>query len=450
MLIRYLVQAIGVIAVGAVLAACSSGNGSISPQAGWPAISSTLPESQPDSLGNNYIKHVVIVIQENRTFDNLFATFPGADGTTTGLTHTGQVIPLQKYNLYSPIFLQNGYMFFRVAYDHGKMDGFDVEPYQSGTYRYQYVDPAQIKPYWDLAKQYALADHMFQTQGSGSFTSHQDLIRGNTEISPTEAIIDGPSGTPWGCGAPGGTKTTIITATGALSNNGPYPCFSYDTLRDLLDTKHVSWRYYSPSVTMADGFQWNGFDAIAAVFRGPEWKWKISTPETNILKDASENRLQNVSWVVPDFVNSDHPNDGSDTGPSWVAQIVNAIGQSPAWNSTAIIVTWDDWGGFYDHVAPPRRGFGGLGFRVPMLVISPYIKQGTISHTSYEFASIIRFIEDNWSLGRLNNSADTRAHSIVDVFDFSQAPRPFHPIAAKYSHSFFEHQPPSNRPVDTQ
>jgi phospholipase C len=154
--------------------------------------------------------------------------------------------------------------------------------------------------------------------------------------------------------------------------------------------------------------------------------------------------------VVPDFVNSDHPADGSDTGPSWVAQIVNAIGQSREWNSTAIIVTWDDWGGFYDHVAPPRRGFGGLGFRVPMLVISPYINEGTISHTSYEFASIIRFIEDNWSLGRLHNSADTRAHSIADVFDFSRAPRPFRPIKAKYSRSFFEQQPPSNHLVDTQ
>jgi phospholipase C len=132
-----------------------------------------------------------------------------------------------------------------------------------------------------------------------------------------------------------------------------------------------------------------------------------------------------------------------------VAQVVNAIGKSAYWKSTAIVVVWDDWGGWYDHVAPPQLDYEGLGFRVPMLVISPYIKAGTISHTQYETGSIIRFIEDNWSLGRITLSTDSRAQSIANIFNFSQTPRTFAPITAKYSRAFFLHQTPSNKPLDT-
>ncbi len=419
---------------------------------GSPAASSILPQSLPASLSERYIKHVVILIQENRSFDNLFAGFPGADGATSGETHTGQSIALQKSNLYSPIDGENAHWAFVRDYDGGKMDGFDLVPVagQYGTYVYQYVDPAQIRPYWTLAKEYALADHMFQTQGSGSFTAHQDLIRGNTAINKSESLIDMPDAEPWGCDAPLGTTTPLIISSGQETANGPFPCLGYDTLRDLLDAGHVSWKYYLPGLEIDSGELWNAFSAIRAVRYGSEWSTNISTPETNIFTAISNRRLRNVSWVIPDFANSDHPGAGSDTGPSWVAQVVNAIGQSVYWKSTAIIVVWDDWGGWYDHVAPPQLDYQGLGFRVPMLVISPYIKRGTISHTQYEFGSIIRFIENNWKLGRLQLSTDRRAQSIEDLFDFSRAPRKFRPVAAKYSRSFFEHQQPSNKPVDTE
>jgi phospholipase C len=414
--------------------------------------SSMLPQSLPDSLSGNYIKHVVILIQENRSFDNLFAGFPGADGATSGLTHTGQSVTLHKSNLYSAIDGENAHWAFQTDYDGGKMDGFDEVPVngQLGTYVYQYVDPVQIEPYWKLAKAYALADHMFQTEGSGSFTGHQDLIRGNTAISSSEAAIGSPLGEPWGCDAPAGTVTPIVTSSGQYIRNGPFPCFNYDTLRDLLDAKNVSWTYYVPGLTVSTGALWNAFDAVRAVRYSPEWSTNISTPETNIFTSISSHRLANVSWLIPDFGNSDHPGAGSDTGPSWVAQVVNAIGRSSYWKSTAIIVTWDDWGGWYDHVPPPQLDYESLGFRVPMIVISPYVRRGTISHTQYEPGSIIRFIENNWRLGHLQNSTDRRAQSIGDLFDYRQTPRRFHPIAAKYSRWFFLHQRPSNKPVDTE
>ena len=164
-----------------------------------------------------------------------------------------------------------------------------------------------------------------------------------------------------------------------------------------------------------------------------------------------------MSWVIPDAQNSDHPGLSSkDTGPSWVADVVNAIGKSQYWKSTAVIVVWDDWGGFYDPVAPPFvDDQGGPGFRVAMLVVSPYVKMGTgsqggyVSHTVYGFGSIIRFIEDTWNLGRLGTT-DESSTSISDMFDFKQAPRHFKTIPARYTEKFFLRQAPSGLPVDTE
>ncbi len=408
----------------------------------------------PPAKKGKWFTHVVIVIQENRTFDNLFATFPGADGTLQGKTHNGTML-LRKSSLESPISPNNGYRFWIRDYNNGRMNGFDLVPIgrTPGTYVYQYVDPAQIKPYWDLANDYVLSDHTFQTEGSGSFTAHQDLIRGGTEINASQNIIDFPTGKPWGCDAPPGTVTSLITEQNHyLDNQGPRPCLSYRTLRDLLDTKQLSWRYYAPTVGQSFGGDlWNAFDVISPVRYGPEWAQNQASPETKFFTDVARDSLPAVSWVVPDFQNSDHPGDNSDTGPSWVAQVVNAVGQSSAWNTTAIVVVWDDWGGWYDHVRPPgSHRFGGLGFRVPMIVISPYAKAGYVSHNQYEFGSIVRFVEDNWAMGRLGTTDARSPNFVPDFFDFSQKARAFDPIGAKYSKSYFLHQQPSDRPVDDE
>jgi phospholipase C len=418
---------------------------------------------------SNYVTHIVVVIQENRSFDDLFATFPGADGATQGLmkTPSGDVyVSLQPVKLKESCDFSHGYHGFLRNYDAGKMDGFGLGPatcHGKTTAAYQYVEPSQIGPYWDIAQQYVLGDQMFQTQGSGSFTAHQDLIAGATTLDAdkTQSIVDLPSVTPWGCDAPPGTRTDLLVAVGSKLrfeyHKGPFPCLTYSTLRDLLDAKSMTWKYYSPPIANGEGRLWNAFDAIKAVRDGPEWGVNVVSPETQFFTDIQQNALPAVSWIVPNRQNSDHPaGPGPDTGPSWIASIVNAIGESSYWPTTAVVVVWDDWGGFYDHVPPPFFDqWGGLGFRVPLLVVSPYAREavpgkpGYISHTQYEFGSILRFIEDTFNLGSLGTT-DARATSIGDCFDFTQPPRQFQQIPSSYSKAYFIHQAPSYQPVDTE
>ncbi|MBV8373179.1 MAG: hypothetical protein JOY69_07945 [Candidatus Eremiobacteraeota bacterium] len=440
---------LSVLLAAAGMAACggsggASGGGMVAP----PVTATSTPAAA-------HIDHVVIVIQENRSFDNFFATFPGAEGTRYGRMHTGARVRLASGPLATRD-LSHAYSTWVKDYDNAKMDGFDTSLFttgqQAGKYPYRYVDPSDIAPYWTMAHEYVLADHMFQTQGSGSFTAHQDLIAGGTAINSHESLIDYPSLAPWGCDAPAGTVTQLITADHQyLHRGGPFPCLDYPTVRDLLDAAKVSWKYYTPSLNRggSSGRLWNAFDAIRAVRYSSEWSHNVSSPNTNVFRDIARRKFPAVSWVIPDAANSDHPGGTATGGPSWVASIVNAIGESPYWNTSAVIVVWDDWGGLYDHVAPPQLDYQGLGFRVPCLIVSPYARSGYVSHTQYEFASILKFIEDNWALGRIN-SYDRRANSIVDAFDFSQPARAFKRIPAPLSQSYFERQPPSNVPVDTQ
>jgi phospholipase C len=176
----------------------------------------------------------------------------------------------------------------------------------------------------------------------------------------------------------------------------------------------------------------------------------VITPQKTFLTDVAAGKLANFTWITPMCINSDHPNCAGAFGPSWVATLVNAIGKSKFWNSTAIFVQWDDWGGLYDPVAPPFRDYDGLGFRVPLLVISPYAKKNYVSHVQYETASVLRFAEDLFGLGRLG-AADSRATSpAADCFDFTRRARAFVPIKAPYGRDFFLHQQLDYRMPDTQ
>ena len=159
-----------------------------------------------------------------------------------------------------------------------------------------------------------------------------------------------------------------------------------------------------------------------------------------MLEDIDRGYLADVSFVTPSAAESDHSGRNNGSGPSWVASIVNRIGESQYWNSTAIIVIWDDWGGWYDHVPPKIFNSYELGFRVPMIVISPYAKPNYVSHVPYEFGSILKFIEETFDVASLNTT-DVRATDLSDCFNFTGSPRPFKPIASKYSAAYFEHQP---------
>jgi phospholipase C len=262
----------------------------------------------------------------------------------------------------------------------------------------------------------------------------------------------------------------FLTNAGTFVQNGPRPCFgkAYITLRDTLDAKNLSWKYYVPGKINGpfDTDIWSAFDSVRAVRYGPEWGTKVVWPSTPdgtslIFDDIAKGRLAAVSWVIPDACNSDHPGNFTsecggrvDTGPSWVASVVNAIGTSQYWNSTAIVVVWDDWGGFYDHVPPPQASsqaqVGGPGFRVPMIVVSPYAHQGAVLNQVYGFGSIVRFVEDTFGLPSLNTTDAISRDFAADAFDFRRKPRKFVPIAAKYSQHFFQHQAPSGLPVDTE
>jgi len=209
----------------------------------------------------------------------------------------------------------------------------------------------------------------------------------------------------------------------------------------------VTWKYYAPSPSDIGGKVWSAYSAIGYVFNGPDWS-KVVSPETTILSDITNGTLPNVSIVVPDFQNSDHPAVQQNTGPDWVASIVNAVGGSQYWANTAVIVVWDDWGGWYDHVAPPQLDAYGLGFRVPLMVVSPWSRHGYVSHVQHEMASITKMIETIWALQPMA-AADARADDLRDCFDFTQqAPMTFRRFTTKRRAQDFLREAPSPHAPD--
>jgi phospholipase C len=412
-----------------------AGCGSLSGLPGPPSHPTPPPAQTP-------IQHIVIIVQENRTFDNFFKDFPGADSADTGRTHTGGVVALQPVGLDDPHDPCHTHICWVTTYDHGKIDAFDLNnpPETPKTYDYAYVPKSQIQPYWDMARQYTLADRFFQSNSGPSYPAHQYLIAGQSAMA-----AEVPDEVPWGCDAPSGTTVRVLDA-GGNEVPGPFPCFNYRTLADTMDAAGVTWRYYAPSIG-GSGSIWSAFDAINHIRFGPDWTQNVVSPQTRILTDVAGGSLAQVTWVVPSAPDSDHPGNGSG-GPSWVTAVFNAIGASQYWNNTAIFITWDDWGGWYDHVVPPQLDLMGLGYRVPLVVVSPYAKPHHVSHDQLEFGSILKFIEVDFGLPALT-AEDSRAANPSDCFDFSQAPTPFSKISAPVPPSYFVSEPPSSEPPDS-
>ena len=324
------------------------------------------------------------------------------------------------------------------------MDRFDLDRYGAlgdglpvGRLAYSYLDRTETAPYRALAHDYVLGDRFFATEFGGSFTAHQDLIAGQTAIDAQHSLVDWPSSVPWGCDAQPGTTTSLIDRQRVVTQDGPFPCFTqYATIADTLDADGISWKYYTQAVYTFGGEVWNAFDSNRRVRYGPDWSRSIIIPDTRVLTDPAKGALASVTFVIPDSQWSDHPAVPTDYGPSWVGDVVDEIGGSKYWKDTAIVVMWDDWGGFYDNVPPPQRDSVGLGMRLPVIVISPYAKRGFVSHTQYEYGSILKFIEQAFSLPSLH-STDERANSLIDAFDFTQKPRPFVRVPTRYGKKFF-------------
>lgn len=436
--------------LAAALAACASTNTVA------PAPQRLVPQTiQLRNATGNPISHVVIIFQENRSFDNIFSGFPGADAPTFGYTQNGQRVSLRAID-FNTSDLCHGYYDGINDWDNGKMDGFeqncDEKGQPAGMLTYSHLRRDLVAPYWEMAHRYTLADRMFPTMFGPSFTAHLDIIAGTTDLNPTHAIADLPSASPWGCDAPAGTTSAVVDSQ-RNERTGPYPCYtSFRTMADTLDAAHLSWRFYAPTLDNA-GQLWSSFDAIKSVRYSPDWRNNVISPSPTILTDVSAGKLAAVTWVIPDWSYADHART-DDLGPSWVTAVVNGIGQSKFWNNTAIIVMWDDWGGWYDDAVPPQLDFRGPGLRVPCIIISPYARPNYVSHTQYEFGSVLRFIEDTFGLPQLGMVAqgytDARGTSLIDSFDFTQPPGAFQPIQAKYPPSTFLKMAPSHRAPDDE
>lgn len=340
----------------------------------------------------------------------------------------------------------------------------------------QYVPGSADQLYIQLAQTYAFGDNMFQTNQGPSFVAHQYIFGGTsavclpgaTDCPPGTTSTDYLSGNPTnndradgtpgvGCLAPPDSNVKYIDTSQPFPNGNEFElggseCMDRPTLADLLNNANplLTWRYYATT----DGDIWTAPDAIQEICTpttGPEDQLACNGSQWNnnvvlegsgaqILTDIQGGNLANVTWVVPDGPNSDHAGNSIDNGPSWVDNIVNAIGQSPFWSSTAIIVAWDDWGGWFDHVAPPIRNNPDsypnsyeYGYRVPIIVISPYGKPNYVSHQQNDFGSVLLFIEEQFLPPNtyINGGGYADSYALGDLsdfFDFTQGASKFQPL----------------------
>jgi phospholipase C len=449
---RFRLQRIGALAaVALALSACVGGKESSVPL-GWPA---GLPAAH-----HRQIQHVVVIVQENRSVDNLFQGFPGARTRPYGFNRSGVKIMLKPVPLEAAWdFQHDSTSFFDSCDGQGaypgtdcRMDGFDREYWECGKAGYpkcpnanppySYVPRSETKPYFFIGQHYVFADEMFPSNfDSSSFVSHQYII-----AAQASSTVNFPIG-PWGCEG----ESTIPTVTQRRTiGKSVAPCFNNKTLGDELDKAEVSWRYYTSGVH-AGGGAWSAYQAIEHIYEGADWSKDIIIPQTQFFKGVSKGVLPAVSWITPTCLNSDHAGCHSNTGPDWVASLVNAIGESKYWDSTVIFVFWDDYGGWYDHAPPAMVDYDGLGIRVPLLIVSAYAKAGCVSHVRYEHGSILKFIEDQWNLPRLSASDARAANPIAaNCFDFSRPPRAFTKIPSSHGAEDFLRQPLDPRPPDTE
>jgi phospholipase C len=445
-------------------------------------------------------QHIVVIVQENRTPDNLFyalcAPVRGANNNRCSTTPTASQYNIQTSNWTdknsssgvtqpTPVALANKYDLSHAhkafvsmcdANSTGicKMDGAD-DIACTGTCagvtkpQFKFVDNSRnvVTPYLTMAMQYGFANYMFQTNQGPSFPAHQFLFGGTSAPSAADdaagifASENMSTTTPGGadgiagCTAPSTTTVEVINPTGG-ENSKVYPCFEHQTMADILPSS-FTWRYYAPSA----GSIWtapNSIDHICestgpnGTCAGQGWTKNVDLTPASVLKDIAGCNLRSMSWVIPSGENSDHANVNDGGGPSWVASIVNAIGNSSAcdggsgyWKNTAIFIVWDDWGGWYDHEPPVILAKPGgdyqYGFRVPLLVISAYTPEAYIDNQRHDFGSILRFVEHNFGIteGALN-FADARANNdLTPFFRLTQTPRHYRTIQAPKKAGFFLH-----------
>jgi len=365
------------------------------------------------------IKHVVFIIKENHSFDNLFAHFPGADGTNYAMKGKKRVL-LGLTPDHIPFDISHSGAAAAHAVNGGLMNEFYNLP-GAEELGHDYADTAydekEIPDYWKYAQTYTLADHFFSTIMGASFPNHLVMIAGTSG-----GTVDNPHGESvrsWGCDAGNAAYVGVVGPTGKIKQ--VHPCFNFTTLADEADAAHVGWRYYAPPYG-AWGYVWASYDAIRHIRYGPDWA-NADVPDTDFVKNVAAGDLPAITWLVPDITDSDHPPASICQGENWTVNQINAIESSQFWKSTVIVLVWDDFGGFYDHVPPPILNNISLGPRVPAIIISPYSRAHSIDHDIYDFNSMLKFAEGVFGLPALT-PANAAADSIIGALDFAQPPLP--------------------------
>ncbi len=434
-----------------------------------PPTSTSMPVSPDLAMAREKIKHVVIIMQENRSFDSYFGTYPGADGIPVqNGKFTVCVNDPAKGTCVYPFHDPNDKDFggphsainASADIDGGKMDGFIAQAERSavgcqathnpncggegGEGVMGYHDARDIPNYWTLAENFVLQDHLFEPNASWSLPQHLFMV---SEWSARCRHADQPMSCINALDAPGFPPDFLPRL------NLHAPDYAWTDLTYLMFKNNVTWRYYVQSGTEPDCandaadcppvFQnaktpgiWNPLPFFDTVKQ--DGQLANIADVTDFYKAAANGTLPQVSWITPSQPNSEHPPALLSDGQAWTASLINAIMHGPDWNSTAIFLTWDDWGGFYDHVVPPTVDENGYGLRVPGLVISPYAKKGFIDHQVLSHDAYNVLIEDLFLNGqRLDPKTDGRPDprptvredvpilgSLLSDFDFNQAPRP--------------------------
>ncbi len=369
------------------------------------------------------IKHVVFLIKENRTFDNLFGTFPGANGASTANDY-GTIRPLIRgTDGRLPGDLPHCYVCGLYAWHQGRMDGFD----RGGLTRrwaFTQLHQDQLPNYWRWARRFVLADNFFASAQGPSFPNHLYSIAAQSGGAVDNPRRNGFFSHTFGCDAPSQQKVQVFDSEGMV--RFIRPCFDFETEGDLLDAARIPWAYYA-ATERQEGYIWSAYSAIRRYREHPRrWVRHIFSVD-QVIRNIRQDELPPVTWITPRFELSEHPEYNFCYGENWSTKVINAIMRSNMWEDTAIFLTWDDYGGFYDHAPPPQVDRFGFGFRVPLLVISPYAKRGHIDHRLGEFSSVLRFIEDNWGLSPLTRR-DRRARNLSYDFDFTRDPRAPEPL----------------------
>jgi len=397
------------------------------------------PSNAPNTPNISQIQHVIYIIKENRSFDSYYGTFPGANGATSAKISTGQTIQMGHQGDQLPHDITgHGWWDAIIGEDGTKMDRFDlvVSGSTNGDYLgFTQLQQQDIPNYWKYAKNFVLADNMFSALNGASFPNHLYTIAAQSGGVWNNTLQINGHGQLWGCDANPAAQVPVLATNLVVTK--PFPCFDFQTLADLLDGAGLTWAFYAPPAGTA-GYVFSSYDAINHIRNTALWKEHVLL-DTQFATDAAAGNLPNVAWLVTtgkssfgtggggtssksSVDNNEHPPGSVCNGENWTVAQLNALMSGPNWSSSAVFLTYDDFGGFYDHVSPPSIDIYGLGPRVPLLIISPYAKQGYISHTQYELSSVIKFAEEVFGLPSLGQR-DANANDTTDSFDFSQTAR---------------------------